>query len=180
MFSVCEDTGRGGKFFRRNFCFWGNELFCRTKKRIMKNFTISSFIFLLLISACGESTETTTADSDNNSSQNNSSDSVVEQWKNEIAGRILQYYYGDNMYHKAVTITLCTSGIGNYYKEETGGIFQYNFNWHIENSEQAGPILYLDSDDINRHESFNLTMENGSVYLNGNRYLRRDEEANCN
>ncbi len=73
----------------------------------MKNRITLSLIFLFLISACGEITETTNAGTVNNTATTNSSDSLIDQWKNEIAGRILQYYYSDSYYAEKIQIAIC-------------------------------------------------------------------------
>ncbi len=144
----------------------------------MKTNIINSLLFLLLLSACGESTETTNADSGNTSAKTNSSDSLIEQWKNEIAGRILQYYYSDSYYAEKIQIAICEQGFGSYYKYNSGSEMSFNFNWHIENTEAGGPILYIDGET--EHYSYNLIMEDGIIYLNKNKYLRMEEGANCN
>lgn len=138
----------------------------------MKNRITLSLIFLFLISACGEITETTNAGTVNNTATTNSSDSLIDQWKNEIAGRILQYYYSDSYYAEKIQIAICEQGFGSYYEYNSGGETSFNFNWHIENTERGGPILYINGPNDDQHFSYNLVMEDGIIYLNQKKYLR--------
>jgi len=146
----------------------------------MKTTLFLHLIFALLFCSCGGSSDTKNTGTETSSSESNSSEPVVEQWENEISGRIMEYYYSDNYFMENIKIAICEQGYGSYYKYAGGGELSCNFQWHIENTERGGPILYLDGENQDQHYSYNLVMDHGIIYMNNNKYLRLEERANCN